>query len=323
MCGEVSRYIHKLCSRCYISDTVPLENSWFLLLGFRTSDGTFLSGEEFLIRLNMSNKVTTASKRKAEGVHSGKRIERAILQKTTDTIKAEFVQDGLQYLQCLIGEFLRQAGLSSNIIKGLAAFDPFIRFRRPIEVALRHFDLLYDTFLRRSWVTAPNQVACRDEYVSLLDYLRANYSPDFVVTDLARDLIDFMINLEFLQSRRLLIYLFKLSCLCITAVSPQYPSVSVGRIDISGYRDRFTDVVLPSQSYLSAVPGAVPYCSSDAQLANFSLLTASFGQTAFSPDYDPWDSIDQFGRATIYKSLVSSYRKVLSGSKGVSVREEA
>ena len=93
-------------------------------------------------------------------------------------------------------------------------------FRRPIEVALRHFDLLYDTFLRRSWVTAANQVACRDEYVSLLDYLRTNYSPDFVVTDLARDLIDFMINLEFLQSRRLLIYQFKLSCLCITAVSP-------------------------------------------------------------------------------------------------------
>ena len=232
----------------------------------------------------MSNKVTTASKRKTEGVHSRKRIERAILQKTTDTIKAEFVQDGLQYLQCLIGEVLRQAGLSSNILKGLAAFDPFIMFRRPIEVALRHFDLLYDTFLRRSLVTAANQVACRDEYVSLLDYLRANYSPDFVVTDLARYLMDFMINLEILQSRRLLIYLFKLSCWCITAVSPQYPSVSAGRFDTSGFCDRFTDVVLPSQSYLSAVPGAVPYCSSDAQLANFSLLTASFGQTAFSLD---------------------------------------
>ena len=223
LCGEVSRYVHKLCSRCYTSDTIPLENSWFLLLGFQTSHGTFLSRDEFLIRLNMSNKVTTASKRKAEGVHSGKRVERAILQKTTDTIKFEFVQDGLQYLQCLIREVLLQAGLSSNIIKGLAAFDPFILFKRPIEFALRHFDLLVDTFLRRSWVTATNQVACRDEYVSLLDYLRANYSPDFVVTDSARDLIDFLIILEFLQSRNLLIYLFKLSCLCITTVSPQYP----------------------------------------------------------------------------------------------------
>ena len=256
-------------------------------------------------------------------VHSGKRTERAILQNTIDTIKAEFVQDGLQYLQCLIGEVLRQAGLSFNITKGLAAFDPFIMFRRPIEVALRHFDLSYDTFLRRSWVTAANHVACRDEYVSLLDNLRAKFSPDFVVTDLAQDLIDFMINLEFLQSRRLLIYLFKLSCLCITAVSPQYPSVSVGRFDTSGYCNRFTDVVLHSQSYLSAVLGAVLYCSSDAQLANFSLLIASSGQTAFSPDYDPWDSVDQFGRAKIYKSLVSSYRKVLSGPKGVSVWEEA
>ena len=233
------------------------------------------------------------------------------------------MQDGLQYLQCLIGEVLRQAGLSSNIIKGLAAFDPFIMFRRPIEVALRHFDFLYDTFLCRSWVTAANQVACRDEYVSLLDYLRANYSPDFVVTDSARDLIDFLINLDFLQSRRLLIYLFKLSCLCITTISPQYPSVSMGRIDTSGYCDRFTDVVLPSQSHLFAVAGSVPYCRSDAQLANFSLLTASFGQTAFSPDYDRWDNVDQVGRSKIYKSLLFSYRKVLSGPKGVSVQEEA
>ena len=195
-------------------------------------------------------------------------------------------------------------------------------FKRPIEVALRQFDLLYDTFLRRSWVTAANQVACRDEYVSLLNNLRANYSPDIVVTDLARDLFDFLINVEFLQSRRLLINLFKLSCFCITTISPQYPSVSVGCIDTSGYCDRFTDVVLPSQSYLSAVPGSVPYCSSDAQLANFYLLTASW-QTAFSPDNDPWDSVDQVGRSKIYKSLLTSYRKVLSGPKGVSVQEEA
>ena len=257
LCGEVSCYIYKLFSRCYTSDAIPLENSWFLLLGFRTSDGTFLSGEEFLLRLNISNKVATASKRKAEGVHSGKRIERAILQKTADTINAEFVQDGLQNLQCLIGEVLRQTGLSSNIIKGLAAFDPFIMFKRPTEVVLRHFDLLYDTFQRRSWLTTANQVACRDEYISLLDHLRANYFPDFTVTDFARDLIDFLINLEFLQSRRLLIYLFKLSCLCIATVSPQYPSVTVGRIDTSGYCDRFTDVDLPSHSYLSAVPGCV------------------------------------------------------------------
>ena len=315
MRGEISRYIHKLCSRCYTSDTIPLENSWFLLLGFRASDGTFLSGEEFLIRFNMSKNVATASKRNAEGVHSGKRIEKAILQKTADTIKAEFVQHGLQYLQCFIGEVLRQAGLNSNIIKRLAAFDPFIMFKRPIEVALRHFYLLYDTFLRRSWVTVANHVACRDEYVRLLEYLWANYSPDFVVTNLARDLIDYLINLEFLQSRRLLIYLFKLRCLCITTISPQYPSVTVGRIDTSGYCDRFTDVVLPSQSYLSAIPGSVSYCSSDAQLANFSLLTASFGQTAFSPDYDPWESVDQFGRSKIYNHCCLHTGKFSLGRK--------
>ena len=93
--------------------------------------------EEFLIRLKMTNKVSSASKRKSEGVHSGKRTERALIQKTADTIKSEFVQEGLSYVQYLINEVLRQAGLSFKSVKWLAAFGPFIKFKRPTGVAHR------------------------------------------------------------------------------------------------------------------------------------------------------------------------------------------
>ena len=90
---------------------------------------------EFLIRLNMAYMVATASKRKA-GVHSGKRSEGALVQKTAEIIKTEFIQDAMAYKKHLLTEVLLQAGLSSNIIKGLAAFDPHIIIRRPTEVAL-------------------------------------------------------------------------------------------------------------------------------------------------------------------------------------------
>ena len=161
----------------------------------------------------MTNKVTRACKLKAEGIHSGKKVDKSLVQKTASTMKTEFVRDGQAYLQYLIGEVLRQAGLSSNIVKGLAAFDPFIMLRRPTEVALRHFDVLYSTFLLRSWVTASNESACRDEYVGLLDHLHGNYAPVFDITQHFRDLIDFLMSLEYIQNRVHLVHLFKLCCL--------------------------------------------------------------------------------------------------------------
>ena len=110
----------------------------------------------------MTNKVSKACKLKSEGIHSGKKADKALCQKAALTMKSELDRDGQAYLQYLISEVLRQAGLSSNIVKRLAAFDPFIMLKRPTEVALRHFDVLCSTFLQRSWVTAANESCCRD-----------------------------------------------------------------------------------------------------------------------------------------------------------------
>ena len=269
----------------------------------------------------MKNKVSKASKLKSEGIHSGKKVDKSVIQKTAESIKNDFVQSCQKYLQFLIGGVLHQAGLCSNLVRGLAAFDPYIMVKRPTEVALRHFDLLYRTFQLRSWVSPANASACRDEYVELLDHLKASTLPSFDVSQGSVDVIDFLVNLDFMQDHDRLLYLFKLSCLCITSESPQYPTVSIGAASTSNFQNRLMDVVLPAQSYLSGVPDSIAFCTSDPNLANFSLLSASFGQTALSASYDPWTYVDEFGRNKIYKSLLSSYRSALSGlgegSKGL------
>ena len=122
-------------------------------------------------------------------------------------------------------------------------------------------------------------------------------------------------DLKFLPTKERLFYLFKLCCLCITSASPSYPGVLVGSIDKSGNRHRFTDVVFPVQSYLTGVPGSSALCENDANLANFSLLSASFGRTAFFPTYDPWETVVVFRRSKIYKSLLSTYRSIASGPR--------
>ena len=141
-------------------------------------------------------------------------------KKTAQTVKTSFVTSEFQYIGYLLDAILRQSGLNSDIVKGLAAFDPFILHKRPTEVALRHFETLYTTFLLRSWVTSAVEFIYRTEYLELLDYLRSTYLPNFDFTETSQDLIGFLTGLEFLHDRPRLLYMFKLCCLCLTTSSP-------------------------------------------------------------------------------------------------------
>ena len=297
LCSEVSHFLILLCSRIYTPDTAPVANAWFLLLRFQTSEGTFLPGDEYLIRLKMTNKVSTACKARAEGIHFGQKTERAAILATAETVKADFVKDSQQYIQFLINGILQRTGLSTNLVKGLAAFDPFIMLKRPMDVALRHFDVLYNTFALRSWVDDSNESLCRDQYIQLL-----------------------LMGFEFLHERSHLLYLFKLSCLCTTVVSPSYPDVVFGDVTTAGGQIRFTDLVSPCQSNMANVAGSVIRSSEDSSLAIFSVLAASFRRAAFSPEYDPWTCTDTFGRSKIYKSLLAAHRKANSVPKRASAQ---
>ena len=194
--------------------------------------------------------------------------------------------------------------------------------KRPIDVTLRHIELLYGTFALRSWVDDSNESQCRDQYIQLLDHLRTAYGPNFDITSVAADLIEFLMGLEFLHERYHLLYLFKMSCLCTTVTGSSYPDVIFGEVTTAGGRSRFTDLILPCQSYMANVPGSVIRSSEGSCLAKFSALTASFARFAFSSDYDPWTHVDTFGRSKIYKSLLATHRKADSAPKRVTIQED-
>ena len=194
----------------YIPDTIPHENAWFLLLDLWTSEGKFMEVDEFLIRLEMANKVTAASNLKAAGLHFNKKSSKTAIDKTAEAAKTDFITSAKRFIEFLLGVVLQHTGLSSDIVKGLAAFDPYIILKRPTEVALCHFGILYSTFQLRPWVSAPNEVSCRDEYLALLDYLRTNHSSDFSLSGGPPDLVELFKWLKFFQSHEHICYLFNL-----------------------------------------------------------------------------------------------------------------
>ena len=149
--------------------------------------------DEFLIRLKMTNEVAAASNLKAAGLNFNKKSSKAAIDKTAEAAKTDFVTSAKRFIEYLLRVVLQHTGLSSDIVKGLAAFDPHIMLKRPTEVALRHFGNLYSTFQLRSFVSATNEASCRDEYLAILDYLRTNHSSDFSLTSGPLDLVEFLI----------------------------------------------------------------------------------------------------------------------------------
>ena len=180
-----------------------------------------MAQDEFLIRLKMVNNVAAASKLKAAGIHFYKLSDKDAIDKTTDNAKTDFIDAAMKFIEFLLGGVLRVAGVCADLVKRLADFDPIILFKRKVEVALRHFNILYSTFRLRSWVTRSNEPTCREEYVRLLDTLRTTYSSDFEITSVSSDLIEFLMGLEFFRSHGHSLYLFKLCCLCMTTVTPR------------------------------------------------------------------------------------------------------
>ena len=136
-------------------------------------------------------------------------------------------------------------------------------------MALRYFDMLYSTFQLLSWVSVSNEAFCRNGYMALLDHLRMNHSSDFSLTSGPLDIIKSLLGLEFFQRHEQVCYLFKLCCLCLTSVSPQYPAVTMAKIDSTGLQSRMADVVLPCQSYPSEVPDSLASRCTDANLNIF------------------------------------------------------
>ena len=317
VCGQISRFVFKLCSRCFSADSYPSETEWYDLITYKVASGSFLNTEQFLHRLKLTSRVSSACKLKAERVHFGKQADKAVIAKTADDLKEEFADKAKKYVRFFLEGFLNQSGVASDIVKGLACFDPYVLFKTPHEFSTSCFEQLYTSFRLRRWVLSSNASLCREQYLELIDYLRNLYPSTVDPVAAVPDLIDFMVNLTFLQNRPNLLHLFRLSCLCLTNSVTDLPPVVFGEVDTSKPHCRLTDVILPAQSFLSGVPESISVVTSDSNLTSFLTLSTSFGRSAFAENYDPWQSVDNFGRARIYRALLSAAKTKKEGPKVV------
>ena len=82
-------------------------------------------------------------------------------------------------------------------------------------------------------------------------------------------MVEFLTPLTALRSRKHLLYLYELACLCLTEPGPALPAVKFSTIDTSDYKCGFISAIEPVQSYLSRVPDGVSVCTPESATSDF------------------------------------------------------
>ena len=253
--------------------------------------------------------MTGACKIKAEYDVCDKSNKSGITQLTEQLID-NFAVSGRNYIGHLLSAIKTCTGLNSELIRGLASFDPHVMFVLPTNVCLRYFTTLYRIFCRCKWVKEEDDQLCFDEYLSFIDNLRVSFPQLVKEPTLPHDIVDFMVPLVSLRERPLLDYVFRLSCLCLTSPNPELPVVSWGTTSSSSLTCRISEAVFPVQSYLDQVPESSDFCTSKDSVGRFLSLRDDMDQISFSSTYDPWVSVDLVGRGAIYSAFMKVYNKL-------------
>ena len=112
-------------------------------------------------------------------------------------------------------------------------------------------------------------------------------------------MIRFLIAMPELMMRENLFYIFRLSCLCLTAGSPELPAVRFPGVDCGDPRSGFFHVIMPSPSYFVNVPDNVSICISEVSLRTYRDLESQFSSGNVAGD--PWSHVNSFGKANFQR----------------------
>ena len=219
-----------------------------------------------------------------------------------------FSTSARNYILFLCSSIQSQISGITDLVKGLSSFDPQVLFTFPLAQASASFSALFQNFCLRRWFEHTQELACHDEYLSFVQHLRSSYPDRARTVGTVSNTVKFLSGLSSLQTRPLLLRIFKLSCLCLTSESPELPEVKFGPINTGNARSRLIEVIQPVQSYIANVPEPAKCAIMPAAIAKLTFLSSTLGAEILSKTYSPWCSVDFFGKDAL-KGQLEAARK--------------
>ena len=176
-------------------------------------------------------------------------------------------------------------------------------FRSPLSQALNCFKLLFRSFQLCGYFQPADESVCTEEYLSFLDELRKEMPdldrPRIIIIDA----VSFILRHEALKSRPHLARIFKLSCLCLDEDYAIMPSVKFGPVRTDDPKSKLIDTILPVQSFFINVGRSIDTLTTASSISEFLAFEPTFGSSAFSDTYSPWDGLNCFDRSHILSVL--------------------
>ena len=246
--GQSCKLLHKLASRCAHPTSYPACDDWFGLLTFNVDKIVLLPPSDFLKKLKLRADLDQACRAKAEKDLTQKPGS-SVVAIFAEKVKGEFATNVRTCILRLLRLVREHVSLSSDIVQGMASFDPTVLFCLPQEQITRFFGELHTSFRLRKWLPEDSLSIYQDEYLAFVDHLRVAYSSSKKSPEAILNMVEFLTPLTALRSRPHLLRLFELSCLCLTEAGSPLPVVKFSDVDTSDYRCHLIDLIQPVQSF--------------------------------------------------------------------------
>ena len=222
-----------------------------------------------------------------------------------EAAREEFSTQARQIIVSLIEILLEDIRLNADIVRGMACFDPIVLLVLPLDEALSYLKSLYKSFKLRGWMANCPEDDLRDEYLGFLECFRCKYSSFKDNLEVFNNMVILLFNIPEFKERKLLLHLFRLSCLCLTEGDVTPPAVKFPGVDSGDPRLRLSEAILPAQSYLAQVPGSVTRCTNEVALSQYIELETRFNSGNVAGD--PWSHVEHSGRVGFHKVFCSVY----------------
>ena len=255
------------------------------------------------MRSQLEQRLNVACKIKAERELSDKKGSRANLPKLVKEAKEDFGRLGRAYVAHLFHSAPSNLQLTSDIVKGLGSFDLDIMFRCPLSQALYCYKQLFRSFQLRGNFQSDEESIYVEEYLSFLDELRKELPDLDQPRVIIIDAVTYISKHEALRTRPHLTRIFRLSCMCLDEDYTDMPTVKFGSVRTDDPKSKLIDIILPVQSFFINVGHSIDILITASSISEFLAFEPTFGGSAFSDTYDPWEGLNYFDRSSILSAL--------------------
>ena len=166
---------------------------------------------------------------------------------------------------------------------------------------------LCSSFRLRGVVEPAEEPLYTDEYLSFVDGLRRLHADLQQPKLLIAVEIDFISRQDALKTRRHLVRIFRLCCLCLDEPRFSFPAIRFGSIKTDDQTCSMFDIVAPIQSFLGSVSRGLDALTSDSSVSRLLNWEHTFANTGLDSTCSPCDSLVHFGQQQVREGINSCH----------------